>query len=157
EGRAKVFDDEESAFEAIRRDEVSEGDVIVIRYVGPKGAPGMPEMLRVTAAVVGAGLGDSVAMVTDGRFSGATRGMMVGHVSPEAASGGPIAALQDGDKVLIDAEAGRLEALMPEAELRRRMEEWRPKPPRARAGLLAKYAALVQSASRGAVTSPGPL
>lgn len=157
EGRAKVFDDEDSAFEAIRRNEVSEGDVIVIRYVGPKGAPGMPEMLRVTAAVVGAGLGDSVAMVTDGRFSGATRGMMVGHVSPEAASGGPIAALQDGDKVLIDAEAGRLEALMPEAELRRRMEEWRPKPPRARAGLLAKYAALVQSASRGAVTSPGPL
>ncbi|MCS7117653.1 MAG: dihydroxy-acid dehydratase [Thaumarchaeota archaeon] len=157
EGRARVFNDEDSAFEAVKKNEVTEGEVMVIRYVGPKGAPGMPEMLRVTSAIVGAGLGDSVAMVTDGRFSGATRGMMVGHVSPEAAVGGPIAALQDGDRVLIDSDAGRLDVLLDDSELRRRLEDWKPMPPRVRAGLLAKYAALVQSASKGAVTSPGPL
>jgi dihydroxy-acid dehydratase len=116
----------------------------------------MPEMLRVTAAIVGAGLGESVAMVTDGRFSGATRGMMVGHVAPEAAVGGPIAVVEEGDRILIDAKEGRLELLIDKTELERRMKEWRPRPPKARAGLLAKYAALVQSASKGAVTSPGP-
>jgi len=156
EGRARPFDDEDSAFEAIRRNEIQPGDVVVIRYVGPKGAPGMPEMLRVTAAIVGAGLGDSVAMVTDGRFSGATRGMMVGHVAPEAAAGGPIAVVEEGDRVLIDAREGRIELLVDRAELERRMKGWKPRPPRARTGLLAKYAALVQSASKGAVTSPGP-
>ncbi len=157
EGRARPFDDEDSAFEAIRKNEIQPGDVVVIRYVGPKGAPGMPEMLRVTAAIVGAGLGDSVAMVTDGRFSGATRGMMVGHVAPEAAAGGPIAAVEEGDRILIDAREGRIELLVDRTELERRMRELRPRPPKARTGLLAKYAALVQSASRGAVTSPGPV
>ncbi|MCS7095429.1 MAG: dihydroxy-acid dehydratase [Thaumarchaeota archaeon] len=157
EGRARVFNDEDSAFEAVKRNEVSDGDVVVIRYVGPRGAPGMPEMLRVTSAIVGAGLGSSVAMVTDGRFSGATRGMMVGHVSPEAAVGGPIAALHDGDRVLIDSVAGKLNVLIEDSELRRRLESWKPMAPRVKAGLLAKYAALVQSASKGAVTSPGPL
>ncbi len=156
EGRARPFDDEDSAFEAIKRNEVQPGDVVVIRYVGPKGAPGMPEMLRVTAAIVGAGLGESVAMVTDGRFSGATRGMMVGHVAPEAAAGGPIAVVEEGDRILIDAREGRLELLVDKTELERRMRELRPRPPKAKTGLLAKYAALVQSASRGAVTSPGP-
>ncbi len=156
EGRARPFDDEDSAFEAVKKNEIRPGDVVVIRYVGPKGAPGMPEMLRVTAAIVGAGLGESVAMVTDGRFSGATRGMMVGHVAPEAASGGPIAAVEEGDTILIDAKEGRLELLVDGTELERRMRELRPRPPRARTGLLAKYAALVQSSARGAVTSPGP-
>jgi dihydroxy-acid dehydratase len=156
EGRARPFDDEDSAFEAIRRNEIRPGDVVVIRYVGPKGAPGMPEMLRVTAAIVGAGLGESVAMVTDGRFSGATRGMMIGHVAPEAAIGGPIAVVEEGDRILIDAREGRIELLVDKTELERRMKGWRPRPLKARAGLLAKYAALVQSASKGAVTSPGP-
>jgi len=156
EGRARPFDDEDSAFEAIKRNEIRSGDVVVIRYVGPKGAPGMPEMLRVTAAIVGAGLGESVAMVTDGRFSGATRGMMVGHVAPEAAVGGPIAVVEEGDRILIDAREGRIELLVDKTELERRMKGWRPRPPKARTGLLAKYAALVQSASKGAVTSPGP-
>jgi dihydroxy-acid dehydratase len=156
EGRARPFDDEDSAFEAIKRNEIRPGDVVVIRYVGPKGAPGMPEMLRVTAAIVGAGLGESVAMVTDGRFSGATRGMMVGHVAPEAAVGGPIAVVEEGDRILIDAKEGRIELLIDKTELERRMKEWRPRPPKARSGLLAKYAALVQSASKGAVTSPVP-
>jgi dihydroxy-acid dehydratase len=156
EGRARPFDDEDSAFEAIKRNEILPGDVVVIRYVGPKGAPGMPEMLRVTAAIVGAGLGESVAMVTDGRFSGATRGMMVGHVAPEAAVGGPIAVVEEGDRILIDAKEEKLELLIDKTELERRMKEWRPRPPKVRTGLLAKYAALVQSASKGAVTSPGP-
>lgn len=154
EGSARVFDDEESAFEAVRGGTVKEGDVLVIRYVGPKGAPGMPEMLRVTAALSGAGLGESVAMVTDGRFSGATRGIMVGHVAPEAASGGPIALVEDGDKILIDTDAGRLELQVSREELERRRRDFKPKPPKATSGLLAKYASLVSSASTGAVTMP---
>lgn len=154
EGSAKVFDDEEPAFEAVRRGEVNEGDVLVIRYVGPKGAPGMPEMLRVTAALSGAGLGETVAMVTDGRFSGATRGIMVGHVSPEAMVGGPIALVENGDKILIDTEAGRLDLLVSRDELERRRSVLKPKPPKVTSGLLAKYASLVSSASMGAVTLP---
>jgi len=154
EGPARVFDDEDSAFEAVGAGRISAGDVLVIRYVGPRGAPGMPEMLRVTAALVGAGLGESVAMVTDGRFSGATKGFMVGHVSPEAAVGGPIALVHEGDMILIDADAGRLDLLIPSEELGRRREAYRPKPPRVASGLLAKYASLVSSASQGAVTLP---
>ncbi|MEM4590754.1 MAG: dihydroxy-acid dehydratase [Nitrososphaerota archaeon] len=154
EGTARVFDDEDPAFEAVRRREVKEGEVLVIRYVGPKGAPGMPEMLRVTAALSGAGLGESVAMVTDGRFSGATRGIMVGHTSPEAAAGGPIAFLRDGDRILIDTEAGRLDVLVPLEELEKRKASIKIKPPKATSGLLAKYASLVTSASMGAVTLP---
>ncbi|MCS7145526.1 MAG: dihydroxy-acid dehydratase [Nitrososphaerota archaeon] len=154
EGSARVFDDEEPAFEAVRRGDVDEGNVLVIRYVGPKGAPGMPEMLRVTAALSGAGLGETVAMVTDGRFSGATRGIMVGHVAPEAVAGGPIALVEDGDRVLIDTEAGRLDLLVAESELERRRSALKPKPPKAASGLLAKYASLVSSASMGAVTLP---
>jgi dihydroxy-acid dehydratase len=153
-GPAKVFDDEEDAFRAIRDGAVKEGDVLVIRYVGPKGAPGMPEMLRVTAALAGAGLGEKVAMVTDGRFSGATKGIMVGHVSPEAAVGGPLAAVKDGDMILIDTEKGVLDLLLPEAEIERRVKSLVLKPPKATSGLLAKYASLVASASIGAVTLP---
>ncbi len=154
EGRAKPFDGEEGVFEALRRNEIQEGDVVVIRYEGPRGGPGMPEMLRVTAAIVGAGLGEHVAMVTDGRFSGATRGMMVGHASPEAAVGGPIAVVEEGDKIVIDAEKGKIDLLVSENELKKRLEGWRPRPPRYTSGLLAKYASLVASASLGAITKP---
>jgi dihydroxy-acid dehydratase len=154
EGRARPFNSEEEAFQAIRRGEIRSGDVVVIRYEGPRGGPGMPEMLRVTAAIVGAGLGSDVALVTDGRFSGATRGLMVGHVAPEAAAGGPIAIVEDGDRVLIDVENGRLELLVPEDEVKRRFKNWQPLPPRYSRGLLAKYASLVTSASMGAVTLP---
>ncbi len=155
EGKARPFNSEEEAFQAIRRGEIKPGDVVVIRYEGPKGGPGMPEMLRVTAAIVGAGLGRDVALVTDGRFSGATRGFMVGHVAPEAAVGGPIAVVEDGDRILIDVENGRLDLLVPEEEVKRRLKNWQPPPPRyTRGGLLAKYASLVTSASMGAVTLP---
>ena len=153
EGKAKVYDGEEEAFNGIKKGEVKEGDIVVIRYEGPKGGPGMPEMLRVTAAIVGAGL-EKVALVTDGRFSGATRGPMVGHVAPEAAVGGPIAVVQNGDRILIDAENGRLDLLVPEEEIKRRLKDWKPKPPRYTSGLLAKYASLVTQASRGAITLP---
>ena len=154
EGRAKPYDGEEGVLQALERGEIQEGDVVVIRYEGPKGGPGMPEMLRITAAIVGAGLGEIVAMVTDGRFSGATRGMMVGHVAPEAAVGGPIAVVEEGDRILIDAENGRLELLISEEEMKRRLENFKPKPPRYSKGLLAKYASLVSSASEGAITKP---
>jgi dihydroxy-acid dehydratase len=153
EGKAKVYDGEEEAFKGIKEGEVKEGEVVVIRYEGPKGGPGMPEMLRVTAAIVGAGL-ENVALVTDGRFSGATRGPMVGHVAPEAAVGGPIAIVQDGDRILIDVENNRLDLLVPEEEVKRRFKDWKPKPPRYTSGLLAKYASLVSQASKGAVTLP---
>ncbi|MGC8606644.1 MAG: dihydroxy-acid dehydratase [Vulcanisaeta sp.] len=156
EGKARPFNSEEEAFQAIRRGEIKPGDVVVIRYEGPKGSPGMPEMLRVTAAIVGAGLGKDVALITDGRFSGATRGFMVGHVAPEAAVGGPIAIVEDGDKILIDVENGRLDLLVSEEEIRRRLKNWQPPPPRYTRGLLAKYASLVTSASIGAVTLPKP-
>ena len=148
-GPARVFDGEIAAFEAVQQRKIRGGDVVVIRYEGPKGAPGMPEMLSVTAALVGQGLGGSVALITDGRFSGATHGLMVGHVAPEAAAGGPIALLQEGDPITIDIAARRLDAAAP---LEARRAAHRPPPPRATSGVLAKYARLVSSASDGAVT-----
>ncbi|AAL62897.1 dihydroxy-acid dehydratase [Pyrobaculum aerophilum] len=154
EGRAKVYDSEAEAFKAVASGEIKAGDVVVIRYEGPKGAPGMPEMLKITAAIVGAGLGEVVALITDGRFSGATRGIMVGHVSPEAAVGGPIALVQNGDRIVIDGEAGLLKLELGEEELERRRKNWSPPPPKYKGGLLAKYASLVQQADKGAVTSP---
>jgi dihydroxy-acid dehydratase len=153
-GPARVFDREEDAFAAIQRNDIRPGDVVVIRYEGPRGGPGMREMLGVTAALVGQGLGDSVALVTDGRFSGATRGLMVGHVAPEAAVGGPLAALRDGDVVTLDAERRRIDARLTPGELARRMRGWRPPEPRYTSGVFAKYAALVSSAAEGAVTRP---
>jgi dihydroxy-acid dehydratase len=152
-GPARVFDREEDAFKAVRSKSIKPGDVVVIRYEGPKGGPGMREMLGVTAALVGEGLGDEVALLTDGRFSGATHGLMVGHIAPEAAVGGPIAALRDGDTVVLDVNARRLDVDIPEAELQRRLRDWTAPAPRYRTGVFAKYAALVSSASQGAVTS----
>jgi len=151
-GPARVFDSEEAAFDAVRRGGVSPGDVVVIRYEGPLGGPGMREMLAVTAALVGAGLGESVALITDGRFSGATHGLMAGHVAPEAARGGPIAALRDGDVITVDVAARRLDVELSDAEIRRRLAAWEPPAPRYASGAMAKYARLVSSASLGAVT-----
>jgi dihydroxy-acid dehydratase len=153
-GPARVFDNEQDAFAAVQAKAIVSGDVVVIRYEGPAGAPGMPEMLQVTAAIIGEGLGDSVALVTDGRFSGATHGFMVGHVSPEAFRGGPIAALQEGDTVTIDVEAGGLTVEISDDEIAARLAAWTPPTPRYESGVLAKYAALVSSASEGAVTRP---
>ena len=153
-GPARVFDNEEAAFAAVRERRINAGDVVVIRYEGPVGGPGMREMLGVTGALVGEGLGDAVALITDGRFSGATHGLMVGHVAPEAARGGPIAALHDGDIVVIDVERRQLNLELPEAEIIRRLQEWRPPAPRYSTGVFAKYVALVSSASEGAVTRP---
>jgi dihydroxy-acid dehydratase len=153
-GPARVFDDEASCIDAVRAGAVSAGDVLVVRYEGPAGGPGMREMLGVTSSVVGAGLGDSVALVTDGRFSGATRGLMVGHVAPEAARGGPIAAVRDGDVIAIDADAGRLDVEVAPDELARRMAAWTPPAPRFGSGVFARYAAAVGSASDGAVLTP---
>jgi len=153
-GSAKVFDREELAFEAIARRKVVAGDIVVIRYEGPRGGPGMREMLQVTAALVGQGLGNKVALVTDGRFSGATRGFMVGHVSPEAQVGGPIALVRDGDEIEIDAESGRIELVVSEEEIEKRKARWKPPEPKYRWGALAKYASLVGSASEGAVCYP---
>ncbi len=151
-GPARVFDTEEGAFEAVERGAIRAGDVVVIRYEGPAGGPGMREMLAVTAALVGAGLGDSVALLTDGRFSGATRGLMAGHVAPEAARGGPIAAVRDGDRITFDITARELRLHVPDAELRARLAGWTPPAPAFRTGVMAKYARLVSSASEGAVT-----
>jgi dihydroxy-acid dehydratase len=153
-GPARVFDSEEDCFTAVKARRIEPGDVVVIRYEGPAGGPGMREMLHVTAAIVGEGLGDSVALVTDGRFSGATHGLMCGHVSPEAARGGPIAALRDGDPVVVDVEARELRAELPDGELAARLADWRAPEPRYADGVFAKYAALVSSASEGAVTRP---
>ena len=152
-GPARVFDSEEAAFEAVERGAVRAGDVVVIRYEGPKGGPGMREMLAVTAAIVGAGLGESVALLTDGRFSGATRGMMAGHVAPEAAQGGPIAAVRDGDAILFDERGRKLQLEVDDAEIASRLAAWSPPAPRFTSGVMAKYARLVSSASTGAVTS----
>ena len=149
-GPARVFDSEESCFEAVQRREIKPGDVVVIRYEGPKGGPGMREMLAVTAALVGQGLGESIALITDGRFSGATHGLMVGHVAPEAAHGGPIAFVRDGDKITLDVRARRLDV---EANLEERRAQWKPPAPHYKSGVMAKYAKLVSSASEGAVTS----
>jgi len=150
-GPARVFDSEEEAFQAISRREIRAGDVVVIRYEGPKGGPGMREMLAVTAALVGQGLGEQVALITDGRFSGATHGLMVGHVSPEAAVGGPIALLRDGDEITIDVPNRRLEVRLSPDEVAARRALWTPPPPRYTRGALAKYARLVTSAAQGAV------
>ena len=151
-GPARVFDREEDAFEAVQHGKIRDNDVVVIRYEGPKGGPGMREMLGVTAALVGAGLGDSVALLTDGRFSGATHGLMAGHVAPEAAHGGPIAALRDGDPIVFDIKARRLDVDISDQELKSRLSQWTPPAPRYKTGVMAKYAKLVSSASEGAVT-----
>ncbi len=150
-GRARVFNTEEEAFEAVSKRKIVEGDTIVIRYEGPKGGPGMREMLSVTAAIVGQGLGEKVAMVTDGRFSGATRGFMVGHVAPEAMAGGPIAVVKEYDQIIIDMQRSRIDLMVSEGELRKRIKKWKPIKPRYTTGALAKYALLVGSASKGAV------
>ncbi|HEX7228603.1 MAG TPA: dihydroxy-acid dehydratase [Candidatus Binatia bacterium] len=151
-GPARVFDREEDAFAAVQKGQIKADDVVVIRYEGPKGGPGMREMLGVTAALVGAGLGDSVALLTDGRFSGATHGLMAGHVAPEAAQGGPIAALRDGDTIVFDIAARRLDVQISQEEMDTRLRQWQPPAPRYTSGVMAKYAKLVSSASEGAVT-----
>jgi dihydroxy-acid dehydratase len=153
-GKAKVFETEENAFRAISKNRIVEGDVVVIRYEGPKGGPGMREMLAVTAALVGQGLGEKVSMVTDGRFSGATRGFMIGHVSPEAMVGGPISLVKDGDLIDIDVKKGIINLLISKAEFKRREKKWKPIKPHYKTGVLAKYASLVNSAAEGAITRP---
>jgi len=151
-GPARVFDCEEDAMRAVTSKSIRPGDVVVIRYEGPRGGPGMREMLDVTGALVGEGLGEAVGLLTDGRFSGATHGLMVGHVAPEAARGGPIAAIADGDTVLFDIEKRRLDVELTDAEIKQRLAKWREPEPRYKTGVFAKYAALVSSASEGAVT-----
>jgi dihydroxy-acid dehydratase len=155
EGTALCFDCEEDAFNAVEQRAYKAGDIIVIRYEGPKGGPGMREMLSTTAAIYGQGMGEQVALITDGRFSGATRGFCIGHVGPEAAVGGPIALLRNGDRVVIDAERGTIDMLVDEAELARRRAEWKPRGTDYNAGALWKYAQLVGPAHLGAVTHPG--
>ena len=152
-GPARVFDREEDAFAAVSARQIRAGDVVVIRYEGPKGGPGMREMLGVTAALVGAGLGESVALLTDGRFSGATRGLMAGHVAPEAAIGGPIALVREDDIISFDIPGRRLDLQVDTQELARRRAEWREPAPHYTSGVFAKYARLVSSAAEGAVTS----
>ncbi len=156
-GPARVFDSEEEAFSAVRARQIEAGDVVVIRYEGPVGGPGMREMLGVTSAIVGEGLGDSVALITDGRFSGATHGLMAGHVAPEAARGGPIAALRDGDIIVFDVVGRQLNVELTDAEIARRLKDWKPPAPRYAEGVFAKYAALVSSASEGAITQPASI
>jgi len=153
-GPARVFDSEETAMAAVTGKQIKPNDVVVIRNEGPKGGPGMREMLGVTAAIVGEGLGDSVALVTDGRFSGATRGLMIGHVAPEAALGGPIAALREGDTIHVDINQRKLEVEVNDATLKHRLSEWKALKPKYSSGVFAKYAALVQSAAEGAITKP---
>jgi dihydroxy-acid dehydratase len=154
-GPARVFDSEEAAFEAVSRQELKAGDVVVIRYEGPAGGPGMREMLHVTAAIVGEGLGEEVTLVTDGRFSGATHGLMVGHISPEAQRGGPLAAVQDGDTIVLDVDSRELRVELSDDEIAARLRAVTPPPPRYPSGVFAKYAALVASASEGAITRSG--
>ena len=154
EGRAVVFEREESAMKAILAKKVKPGSVLVIRYEGPRGGPGMREMLAATAAIMGMGLGNDVALVTDGRFSGGTRGPCIGHISPEAAAGGPIALVRNGDRIRIDIPARKLELLVPAAELARRRKAWKPVPPAVKSGYLARYASMVASADSGAVVQP---
>ncbi|HSX78218.1 MAG TPA: dihydroxy-acid dehydratase, partial [Candidatus Saccharimonadia bacterium] len=151
-GPARVFDCEEDAFAAVQRQEIKPGDVIVIRYEGPKGGPGMREMLGVTGALAGAGLAGSVALITDGRFSGASHGFIVGHMAPEAALGGPIAALREGDMLTLDVPSRRIAVDLTDQELQARMQQWQPPAPRYTHGVMAKYARLVSSASEGACT-----
>jgi dihydroxy-acid dehydratase len=151
-GPAKVFDSEESMLAGLERGEIANGSVVVIRYEGPKGGPGMPEMLTPTSAIMGAGLGKEVAMITDGRFSGGSHGFIIGHVTPEAVEGGPIALLRDGDRIVIDATTGELRVELSDDELAARRKIWKAPPPRVEAGVLAKYVRLVRSASEGCVT-----
>lgn len=151
EGTARVFERERAAMDALEDGTITDGDVVVIRYEGPKGGPGMREMLAITGAIKGAGLGKSVLLLTDGRFSGGTTGLCVGHVAPEAVDGGPIAFVRDGDKIRLDVANGTLDLLVDDEELQRRAEGWEPLPPRYTRGVLAKYSKLVQSASRGAI------
>jgi dihydroxy-acid dehydratase len=151
-GPARVFDSEEAAFDAVQSQSIKANDVVVIRYEGPSGGPGMREMLSVTSAIVGAGLGDSVALITDGRFSGASHGFIVGHIAPEAAHGGPIALVEDGDMIVLDTETRGLEVEVGDEEMRKRRAQWKARPPRYTSGVFAKYARLVSSASTGAVT-----
>jgi dihydroxy-acid dehydratase len=152
-GPARVFDSETACYDAVRAQRIVPGDVVVIRYEGPVGGPGMQEMLQVTAALVGEGLGDSVALLTDGRFSGGTHGLMIGHVAPEAALGGPIAIVEEGDVIVIDVDRSALDLDLPADEVARRFTRWTAPEPRYRSGVMAKYAALVGSASNGAVTT----
>jgi dihydroxy-acid dehydratase len=155
EGTALCFDCEEDAFKAVEMRAYKAGDVIIVRYEGPKGGPGMREMLSTTSAIYGQGMGDKVALITDGRFSGATRGFCIGHVGPEAAVGGPIALLQNGDRIVIDAEKGTIDMLVPEDEIARRRAAWKPRGHDYNSGALWKYAQLVGPAYLGAVTNPG--
>jgi dihydroxy-acid dehydratase len=152
EGRARVFDSEEACTDVVKKRAYKEGEVLVIRYEGPKGGPGMREMLGVTALLYGQGVGEKVALLTDGRFSGATRGMMIGYVSPEAATGGPLALVKNGDVIAIDAAAGRINLKISAAELQKRRKAWKPKRAAHNHGVLEKYAKLVGSAHLGAVT-----
>src|SRR5262249_30877322 len=154
---ARVFENEESAMSAVMHGKINPGDVVIIRNEGPRGGPGMREMLGVTGAIVGAGLSDSVALLTDGPFRGATHGFMIAHVAPEAANGGPIAAVREGDPITIDADAGVLNVDIPAAELKERMKGWKAPAPRYATGVFGKYCALVASASEGAVTNPALL
>ena len=151
EGPARVFDCEEDAIKAIKGGDIKPGDVVVIRYEGPKGGPGMREMLNPTSAIMGMGLGSSVALITDGRFSGASRGACIGHVSPEAAVGGPIALVEEGDIIAIDIDANTLNVKVSDEELAKRKENWKPRTPKVTTGYLARYASLVTSGNRGAV------
>jgi dihydroxy-acid dehydratase len=151
-GPARVFEREEDAMNAVTGKQIKPGDVVVIRYEGPKGGPGMREMLGVTAAIVGEGLGETVALMTDGRFSGATRGLCVGHIAPEAQVGGPIAALREGDVITFDLEKRTLNVDLGDDEIKQRLAEWKPPAPRYTTGVFAKYSALVSSASEGAIT-----
>jgi dihydroxy-acid dehydratase len=154
-GPARCFDNEEAAFEAVKKRQYKEGDVLVIRYEGPKGGPGMREMLATTAALYGQGMGDKVALITDGRFSGATRGFCVGHVGPEAAVCGPIALLKDGDIIELNAITGTLQVRLTDAQLEERRKDWKPRETDYQSGALWKYAQTVGSALDGAVTHPG--
>jgi dihydroxy-acid dehydratase len=153
-GPARVFDSETTALEAVYANQINPGDVVVIRYEGPKGGPGMQEMLAITAGLIGQGLGGSCALITDGRFSGATKGLMIGHVAPEAYVGGPIAAVREGDMIAIDCEARRMDVELSEEVIAERMRSWTPPAPRYTSGVLAKYASLVQQANEGAITTP---
>ena len=154
-GPARCFDGEEACFEAVKKRNYKEGDVLVIRYEGPRGGPGMREMLSTTAALYGQGMGDKVALITDGRFSGATRGFCIGHVGPEAAVGGPIGLLRDGDIITIDAENGTIDVKLSDDELARRKQDWKPRESDFTSGYLWKYAQQVGPAVNGAVTHPG--
>ncbi len=154
-GPARCFDNEEECFEAVKNRKYKAGDVLVIRYEGPKGGPGMREMLATTAALYGQGMGDKVALITDGRFSGATRGFCVGHVGPEAAVGGPIGLLKDGDIIHLDAIKGKLEVRLTDAELEARRKKWKPRGTDYGSGAIWKFAQTVGSAKDGAVTHPG--